>query len=310
MNRETVPDNFTGRSLADIVGTAFLGPKPCLVAPLDELIFGVTTAALRDAQMALADIDAVYMATSDVFDGRAISTMTLTASTGSFGKHEMRVCDDGLGALALAADGLRSGSADAALVTSWSKLSEANLDVIDPLAIEPAFHRPLGLRSSVVAALQRSSWKGHPTTVVPAMNAVGDAAVSLVLVPPDARANRRGRLLGAGWSSGPYLRPDGTPLRPLTEAVARALADASLESDGVDGLHCGGFFDISDEELADAAGVSVPVHRSGQGGMELGYASGLLALIDALASPGRRLVVSRAGIGTSRAYAVVVEGTR
>ena len=222
----TLQDSVAGRPLADIVGTGVFGPEPCFEMPLDELIFEVTTAALLDAQMALADIDAVYMATSDVFDGRAISTMTLTASTGSFGKHEMRVCDDGLGALALAVDGLRSGSCDAALVTAWSKLSEANLDLIDPLAIEPAFHRPLGLRSSVVAALQRSSWKGQLTSVTRSTNAGGDAAVSLVLVPPDSRANRRGRLLGAGWSAGPYLRPEGSPLRSVSDAVGRARAEA------------------------------------------------------------------------------------
>ena len=90
--------------------------------------------------------------------------------------------------------------------------------------------------------------------------------------------------------------------------MARALADASMEPKDVSAVHCGGFFDISDGELAEAAGVTAPVYRSNDGGLELGYATGLVSLVHALTLPGHRLVISRAGIGTSRAYAVVVQG--
>lgn len=303
-----VPKHDARPALADIVGAATIGPELCLTAPLDECIFSVTAAALSDAAMSLAEIDAVYVATSDVFDGRAISTMTLTASTGSFGKHEMKVCDDGLGALALAADGLRAGSAGTALVTSWSRLSEGDLNVMDPWAVEPAFHRPLGFRGATVASLQRSRWKGQTTFVTEPTPRGGDAAVSLVIAPPTERPDRRGRLLGAGWSAGPYLLPSDSPLTPLREAVDRALVDAGIARHDVDALQCGGFFDITDSELQNAAAVLRPVRRTDLNTLELGYATGLLALVDALRHPGLTLVISRAGIGTSRAYATIVEG--
>jgi hypothetical protein len=231
--------------------------------------------------------------------------MTLTASTGSFGKHEMRVCDDGLGALALAADGLRSCSADAALVTSWSKLSEGDLRITDPWGIEPAFHRPLGLTSSHVAALQRSEWRGETTIAENFSLTGGDVAVSLILTKPDEGSQRHRSFLGAGWSSGPYLRTTGSPLYPVTEAASRAVADAGLEMDSIEAVHVGGFFDISDDEIREAIGAPSPLNRS-EHSLELGYATGLVAVLDALEGPGPRLVISRAGVGTSRAYAAVV----
>jgi len=50
----------------------------------------------RGRRLEIGEIDGVCMSASDLNDGRAISTMTLTGSTGSLGKNEIRVCNDSL----------------------------------------------------------------------------------------------------------------------------------------------------------------------------------------------------------------------
>lgn len=300
-------------SAPSIVGYGRIGYGPEVPGPLDELIFRATYAALTDAGMDLADVDAVVMASSDLFDGRAISTMTLTASTGSFTRSELRVCDDALAALALAVTELQSGGAQTVVVSSWSKLSDADLSSIEPLGVEPAFHRELGLTSQVVGSLRRSRTDGRALTVDPRPAPGADGAVAVVLTEaPSLPAYATVR--GLGWSTGPYLRPEQEPLGPVAAAVRGAVSDARVDLEEIGRLRCAGFHHVSDGRLAAELGLDhVEVVRSRPVGLDVGYAAGLFALTDALepaASGGLDLIVAATGMGDQRGYAAVVEGGR
>src|SRR5712671_8216374 len=99
----------------NIAGSSTLVPRPDIPMALDEMIYTATSHALADAGLSIDDISGSFMAASDLYDGRAISTMTLTGSTGSFHKNEMRVCNDSLAALMLAAAEIAAGAAEAVI---------------------------------------------------------------------------------------------------------------------------------------------------------------------------------------------------
>lgn len=294
-------------------GSGRVGFQRMLGQPLDELIHHATALALEDAAMRLDDVDAVCMASSDLLDGRAISTMTLTAATGSFGKSELRVCDDGLGALAVAQSEIESGAAETVLVSSWTKLSEADSSAIYPLGAEPIFHRPLGFDGEVVLALRRSRLEERATTVDIHAVEGADGAVALVLTR-HADGRTRQRIVGTGWSTGSYLSPADDPLAEVGVAAARALRDAGRQGGEVARVRCAAFHHVADEELVQALGLGaeVPVLRSQPVGLEVGYAAGLFAVTDALvdSEEGFDLIVGHAGLGLQSAYAALFDGGR
>lgn len=125
---------------------------------LIDLIFQVSTTALEDAGLTIKDIGTVVMAAHDLIDGRAISTMTLASGTGCYLKDHQRVADDGAFALALAYMRCLSGEFDTALVVSWTKCSEGNLDLVTSLNFDPFIHRPFGLNETVAHAIQSMSY--------------------------------------------------------------------------------------------------------------------------------------------------------
>ena len=121
---------------------------------LQELIFEAASLALADAGVRRQDLDSVVLAAKDLVDGRGISNMQNAGPAGSYLKDEIRVANDGLYALILAYMQIVSGSSNLALVVSWSKCSETNLDAISVAEFEPFFQRPVGLSEKVALALQ------------------------------------------------------------------------------------------------------------------------------------------------------------
>src|SRR5260370_35684230 len=109
----------------NIAGSSTLAPRPDIPMALDEMIYTATSHSLADPGLSINDASGSFMAASDLYDGRAISTMTLTGSTASFHKNESRVCNDSLAALMLAAAGLPAGAAKAVVVSPGSRHSAA-----------------------------------------------------------------------------------------------------------------------------------------------------------------------------------------
>jgi hypothetical protein len=298
-----------------IASSRSLAPAEEIPLSLDEMIYSVTSGALEDSGRSISDVHGSVMAASDLYDGRAISTMTLTGSTGSFHKSEMRVCNDSLAALMLAAAELESGAAEALIVGTWSKLSDARRDAIVPLAIEPVFGRGLGYHPDAVVALRESAETGRAAQVEGSVVAGVDVATAMVLTqgaaasPPRA-ATPRGRIRSFGASTGSYLVPRHRLLEPLAQSAARALQAAGLGIEDVSAVWVAGLIGIPAPRVAAALGADPDrVRRGADTRADLGYAAGLTVLHAALQAgeQGPVLVVSGGGIGLENTFATVVD---
>lgn len=125
---------------------------------LNDMIFETTRLALQDAGISQSEIDTVVMSEYDQADGRLIGAMSAALPAHCYDKDEIRVEDDGAAALALAYMRCLSGHFDTAVVVSWCKCSQTNLDVITKLNFDPFFHRPIGLNWITANAVQAASY--------------------------------------------------------------------------------------------------------------------------------------------------------
>jgi acetyl-CoA C-acetyltransferase len=123
-----------------------------------DLVYRVTSQALKDAGLKQADIDTVVMAESDQVDGRVIGAMAMALPAHAFGKDEIRIEDDGASALALAYMRCLSGHFDTAVIVGWSMCSQTDLDVLTGYAFDPFFHRPFGLNWKTAHGVQAMSY--------------------------------------------------------------------------------------------------------------------------------------------------------
>ncbi len=121
---------------------------------LQEVIFDGASRALSDAGLRRQDVDSIVIASQDLVDGRGISNMQNAGPAGSYLKDEIRVANDGIYGLILAALQIMAGRSRLALVISWAKSSESDLDAVSTAEFEPFFERPLGLTGSVALAIQ------------------------------------------------------------------------------------------------------------------------------------------------------------
>lgn len=297
-----------------IASSRSLAPAQEIPLSLDEMIYSVTSGALEESGLGISDVHGSVMAASDLYDGRAISTMTLTGSTGSFHKSEMRVCNDSLAALMLAAAEVGSGEADAVIVGTWSKLSDASRDAIVPLAIEPVFGRGLGYHPDAVVALRESGETGQATCVAGSEVAGVDVATAMVLTrggqAAAAAINQRGRIRSFGASTGSYLVPRHPLLEPLAQSASRALAAAAIGIEDVSAVWVAGLVGVPALRVAAVLGVDPDrVRRAADMRADLGYAAGLTALHAALQAgkQGPVMVVSGGGIGLENTFATVVD---
>ncbi|MCQ4150591.1 hypothetical protein [Rhodococcus qingshengii] len=294
-----------------IAGAALSGPEPDLNMALDEMIYNVTSSALQKAGLSISDISGACMAASDVADGRAISTMTLTGSTGSFHKSEMRVCNDSLAAIQLGWAEVASGAADALMVCSWSKLSDARSESIRPLAMEPSMHRALGYSPDAVLALRTSAEQHRPTTVATVERTDVDVAGAMVLVRTGHYAAGPAKLVGFGASMGRYLAPGEPVLQPVQKAFRDACDRAGVSPTELESVIVAGMPAIDDGEFARAFGVSEGniARPEDDRFADLGYAAGITGVLNTLDrnGDGLSLIVSGGGLGYENAHAVVVE---
>lgn len=125
---------------------------------LNEIIFQVSRAALDEAGIERQEVDNLVIAASDQLDGRAISSMVLACPAGAYLKDEIKVCEDGSAAVAMAYMRLASRVYDVSLVVSWTKCSESPVSQVSNLSCEPFFNRPIGLNNNNTAALQAGAY--------------------------------------------------------------------------------------------------------------------------------------------------------
>jgi acetyl-CoA C-acetyltransferase len=125
-----------------------------------EFAFQAARAALDDAGLTRGDIDTVLASGWDVLDGRTISDMHLVPAAGGYLKDSAKVADDGILAFAYAYMRIASGAFDTALVVGHGH-AEGPTELVSNVALDPLFHRPLGVGVTAALALQASAYATH-----------------------------------------------------------------------------------------------------------------------------------------------------
>lgn len=124
----------------------------------EELVFQVCSAALADAGLGARDVDLVVGASIDLLDGTGISNAALIGPSAARLKEEVKVEEDGLVALQVADQRLRSGRFEVALVYAHAKGTGVDLEAYGRLLFDPVALRPLPLTEDVALALQADAY--------------------------------------------------------------------------------------------------------------------------------------------------------
>lgn len=105
-----------------------------------ELVYEAATAALRDAEMNIKDIDAVVLANMELFEGRALPDMWCGDGAGAALKHAFKIATGGTSGTSGAISGyyhVASGLFDKVMVVGFEKHSDghtaAGMALADPL---------------------------------------------------------------------------------------------------------------------------------------------------------------------------------
>lgn len=121
---------------------------------IPEIVLATVEAALADASLRFADIDAVVTASVDLNDGLTASNIAVTEVVGAVMKPETRVAGDAIASLAHAACLLWSGAYQSVLVVAHGKASMARQDAIWQWALDPVLLQSLNFSFDAYAGLQ------------------------------------------------------------------------------------------------------------------------------------------------------------
>ncbi|MBI3269720.1 MAG: hypothetical protein HYZ53_11910 [Planctomycetes bacterium] len=119
-----------------------------------ELAFEVVADVLARTGVGHDRIDTVITASSDFWDGRTISDMSVQDAVGAAGKSASKVSMDGAFALVYGAARIASGAYRTCLVVAHGKASEGMPRAIASAAFDPIYERPLGPDDRVALGLQ------------------------------------------------------------------------------------------------------------------------------------------------------------
>ncbi len=126
-----------------ITGVAIHAPRSTQPRSLEESIYAVVRAALRDAGVGIEDIEGIVVAGNDQLDGRAISIMAASGSVGGVDRDILSTPSAAEHAFVLGALRIASGQFKTQLVVAWSPLEVDSVSYALTLANDPYFHRAL-----------------------------------------------------------------------------------------------------------------------------------------------------------------------
>lgn len=121
---------------------------------VNELVYEVVADLLRQTGVKMSDIHSQVTASQDWFDGKTISSMSVSEAVGGYLKSESKVAADGIQALLYGAARVASGSFEYTLVVAHCKESEGQRAVITSTMFDPFCQRQLGLHDHIASALQ------------------------------------------------------------------------------------------------------------------------------------------------------------
>ncbi|HET6182646.1 MAG TPA: hypothetical protein VFA03_03505 [Acetobacteraceae bacterium] len=284
---------------AGVIGVAI---APCVTdqrRSLEELLYDMGHAALRDAGLTIEDIDGIVVASNDQYDGRAISVMAASGSVGGVDRDILSTPSAGEHALVMGALRVLSGQYRTQLVLAWSPTEASPLPEAQRLAADPYFHRRLPLDEPAADALQASA-------LLAADPGLAEAAREIA-----ARNRRNGTtaypdLASAArpWSGARWPLEPGMVAAPVTGAVALVLAsDAYVAERGIrDPAWIAGMgwatepSFLGDRDLSDAPALRAAAEQAfGEAG---GKTADLAEVADA--TPYQQLLASRVlGLGAN-----------
>ena len=222
-----------------------------------ELVAEAVEAAVGDAGIELADVNAAVTASVDLWDGRTASNVSLTEVVGAVMRPETRIAADGLAAFAHATMTVAAGAHETVLCVAHCKPSEADHLALTAWTLDPVLLQPLGLDDAACAGLQAAACGADPERWAEAVVRARERAAHDPLGPglpvPEA---------GEVTAAPPLARP-------LTEAMAAPLLDGAVaavltRSAGASGRpRVAGFgYAIDEHYLGDRDLAGVPALRS------------------------------------------------
>lgn len=260
------------------VGRTDYAPKPDATIP--ELVHRAVQAALADAGLTMADVDARVTASVDLWDGLTASNVAVTEVVGAVMRPEARVAGDGLLAACHGAMSIIAGAYETVLVIAHCKTSMGDHWRITNWTFDPIFQQPLGLDDLAAAALQTSAL-GLPTPLLPRPPADGAAAIILSSIPAPVA------IRGMGWALDEHYLGDRdlTDSAALGEAARRAYALAGVADPDRDLslAELSDHFDYQRALWAAALGLDSLPHLNPSGGLARGippFVAGLDRLIE------------------------------
>ncbi len=140
-----------------VIGCSIMAPTNSEGQALEELLYDVAQAALKDAGIKIDDIDGLVVASNDQFDGRAISIMAASGSVGGVDRDILSTPSGSEHALAMGILRIASGLYETHLIVSWSPVETRDLSEAERLGADPYFHRALPLDELSAFALQASA---------------------------------------------------------------------------------------------------------------------------------------------------------
>ncbi|MGV8079531.1 MAG: thiolase family protein [Syntrophales bacterium] len=120
----------------------------------EEMVFEAVQTALSDAGGKIGDIDNVLTVSNDFWDGRTISSMSVMYAAGAWDKDVSTVEGDGIFGAIYGVMRTLAGSFDTTLVVAHAKGSMGRMNLITNGMFDPIYQRPLGIDSTMAAALQ------------------------------------------------------------------------------------------------------------------------------------------------------------
>ena len=139
-----------------VVGVAMHAPQRTDSRSLEESIYAVTRAALRDAEFDIDDVEGIVVAGNDELDGRAISVMMASGPVGGVDRDILSTPSAAEHAFVLGTLRIASGQFANQLVVAWNPLEVDSFNEALKIGTDPYWHRALPQDELATHGLQAS----------------------------------------------------------------------------------------------------------------------------------------------------------
>jgi len=156
-----------------VIGSAIMVPVTTDRSSLEEILYEVSQAALKNAGMTIEQIDGIMVGSNDQIDGRAISIMAASGSVGGVDRDILSTPSAGEHAFVMGVLRIASAQYETQLVMAWGTTEASSLSEVERLGADPYFHRRLPLDDMSSYALQANTL----AAVVPQVHELAAALV-------------------------------------------------------------------------------------------------------------------------------------